>query len=332
MKLPNGYGSVYRLHGNRRKPWAVRVTVSKDPWKYKYLGYYETQEEGLTALALYNRDPYDLDTASITFAEVYDKWSEEHYQKLSESIKRIYRAAYRACEPLYDMRFKDIRLSHLQQVIDTCGKNYPMLTKIRVLLNQLFTYAMQNDICLKNYAIYIDTNKHKDKNPNKNPHKIFTAEEISDLWKSNTISAKIILMMIYTGVRVGELLDLKKENVNLTEQWFDILASKTAAGVRRVPIADKIMPFFAEFMQIDGKYVIQSQKHTQMHYRAFMRCWITPGHKPHDTRHTCVSLLADKRTDERIIKRIVGHSGKGVTETVYTHLDFKVLLDAINSI
>ena len=29
MKLPNGYGSVYKLSGNRRKPWAARVT---DGW------------------------------------------------------------------------------------------------------------------------------------------------------------------------------------------------------------------------------------------------------------------------------------------------------------
>ena len=27
MKLPNGYGSVYKLSGNRRKPWAARVTA-----------------------------------------------------------------------------------------------------------------------------------------------------------------------------------------------------------------------------------------------------------------------------------------------------------------
>lgn len=29
MKMPNGYGSVYKLSGNRRKPWAARVT---DGW------------------------------------------------------------------------------------------------------------------------------------------------------------------------------------------------------------------------------------------------------------------------------------------------------------
>lgn len=49
-------------------------------------------------------------------------------------------------------------------------------------------------------------------------------------------------------------------------------------------------------------------------------------HKPHDTRHTCVSLLTEAGVDERIIKKIVGHKGKSVTETVYTHLDLEIKL------
>lgn len=55
-------------------------------------------------------------------------------------------------------------------------------------------------------------------------------------------------------------------------------------------------------------------------------------HRPHDTRHTCISLMAEKKTDERLIKKIVGHKGQGVKETVYTHLDISVLLEAINAI
>ena len=51
---------------------------------------------------------------------------------------------------------------------------------------------------------------------------------------------QIVLMLIYTGVRISEMLDLKKENVHLKEQYFDVLASKTENGIRIVPIADKV--------------------------------------------------------------------------------------------
>jgi integrase len=55
-------------------------------------------------------------------------------------------------------------------------------------------------------------------------------------------------------------------------------------------------------------------------------------HKPHDTRHTCVSLLTSAGVDERILKKIVGHKGQGVTEQVYTHVDLPDKLIAINKI
>ncbi len=56
------------------------------------------------------------------------------------------------------------------------------------------------------------------------------------------------------------------------------------------------------------------------------------GHRPHDTRHTCISMLASKKVDDRIIKKIVGHKGQTVTEVVYTHVDLPDKLEAINSI
>ena len=334
MKLPNGYGSVYRLHGNRRRPWTVRLTVSKDPWKYKYLGYYETQEEALTALALYNQNPYDIDSASITFSGLYERWSAQHFPKISHSNAKTYRVSYGNCKPLHDMRFNDIKLSHLQGLIDTCGKNFPTLEKMKILLTQLYSFAVRNDICIKNYAHYIDIHQYKHINPNKLVRSAFTAEEINDLWsKSDAESSMITLMLIYSGVRIGEMLDLKKEHVNLNEQWFDVVASKTAAGIRKVPIADKVLPFFRYWMNRDGEYLISLPDGRHMSYKTYYtKYWESEKHKPHDTRHTCISLMVAADVDEKIIKKIVGHRGDGVTQTVYTHYDFRILLDAINTI
>ena len=68
MRLPNGFGSVYKLSGNRRKPWVARKTTGwtfdeekqKSYPIYAFVGYYESRKEALTALAEYNKDPYDL--------------------------------------------------------------------------------------------------------------------------------------------------------------------------------------------------------------------------------------------------------------------------------
>ncbi len=56
-------------------------------------------------------------------------------------------------------------------------------------------------------------------------------------------------------------------------------------------------------------------------------------HLPHDTRHTCISLLAEAEVTPTYVKKIVGHKGAmSMTEKTYTHIDMKYLLDAINKI
>ena len=68
MKLPNGYGTVTKLSGNRRKPYVVKEGISG---KQKPIGYTTTREEGLILLAQYNNDPWDIQTDKITFQELY---------------------------------------------------------------------------------------------------------------------------------------------------------------------------------------------------------------------------------------------------------------------
>ena len=65
MKLPNGFGSVYKLSGNRRNPYRAIVTerwlIDKDTGKWKQkrktIGYYRTKNEAMIALADYNKSP-----------------------------------------------------------------------------------------------------------------------------------------------------------------------------------------------------------------------------------------------------------------------------------
>ena len=147
-------------------------------------------------------------------------------------------------------------------------------------------------------------------------------------------------MLIYSGVRISELLDLKKENVNLKERWFDITASKTQAGIRKVPIADKVFPFFEYWYNLNScEYLVSTPEGKHFLYRNYYDSYWKPlmdqmglTHRPHDTRHTCVSLLTAAGVDERLIQKIVGHKGQGVTQAVYTHLEIQTLLEAINKI
>lgn len=92
-------------------------------------------------LADYHKNPFDVSAAKTTFMEVYDKWSESKYPTVSASYASGYTASYKLCGTLYNKAFRDIRLVDLQNVVDSCGKNYPTLRKLKVLLRQFFDYA-----------------------------------------------------------------------------------------------------------------------------------------------------------------------------------------------
>ncbi|WP_352400110.1 site-specific integrase [Anaerotignum sp.] len=350
MRLPNGYGSVYKLSGNRRRPFVARKTTGfkmNDEKQtaypiYQIIGYFEKREQALTALADFNKNPYSIESNKITFSEVYNKWSKRKFEEISKSNINGYKASYKVCEPLHNRKFIELKLADLQAVIDNSGKNYPTLKKVKVLFGQLYEYAIINEIIPKerNFVEYVNISRAG--NPNAIDRTPFKKSEIKKLWsnvKANEYIS-VILMLIYSGVRIGELLELKKENINLKEKWFDVTASKTTAGIRRVPIADKTHKFFEEwFNKNDCEYLLSTPDGKQMDYRNYYESYWIPiieqlgmTHRPHDTRHTCVSLLTAAGVDERIIKKIVGHKGQGVTQAVYTHVEIGELLEEINKI
>lgn len=343
MKLPNGYGSIFQMKDRpRRKPWRVRITTGWDDegkQQLKILGNYATRAEAIKALADYHENPYSMEQ-TITFSELYEKWAREKYGTISHSNELAYKASFALCGLLYDMQFVQIRKTHLQAVVDSCGKNYPTLRKLKVLFNQLYKFAAENDICDKDYSQFVDIAKHKERKEEK--HKPFTDLEIERLWQEEYRNEYIstVLMLIYSGVRISELLDLKKENVHLDEKYFDVVESKTDAGIRKVPIADRTMPYFERWMNNESNCLVANKKGEKLVYSTYIRYYWNPlmkelgfDHLPHDTRHTTISLLAKAEVNQTIIKRIVGHSGAmDLTEKVYTHFDIQQLKDAINKI
>ena len=90
MKLPNGFGSVYKLSGRRRHPWVARKTVGwneKGQPKYKYIGYYETKKEALQALSAVSEEE-ERETA--TLQEVHERWWAVDGVKMKDSSAKLY--------------------------------------------------------------------------------------------------------------------------------------------------------------------------------------------------------------------------------------------------
>lgn len=340
MRLPNGYGSVYKLSGKRRKPFMARKTIGwNDEGKqlYRTIGYYETKKLALQALADFNNNPYDVEVSTLTFSDIFNRWKEQKYNDISKSAINGYNAAYETSKELHNIKFVDIKTMHLQSIINNCGKGYDTLRKIRVLYNQLFKYAMENDIVNKDYSAFIDIGK-KTESTTRKP---FSDKEIKRLFdvEKEMPYVDTILIMIYTGLRIGELLILKAANINLEERIIKG-GIKTEAGKDRIiPINNKIMPFIKKRLEENNEYLIINDLGRKMKYDNYYREKFLPimeqlnmNHKPHDCRHTFATLMSNSDANKTAIKKIIGHSSYATTEKIYTHKDIEELRKAIELI
>lgn len=339
MKLQNGAGSIVCLDKSgkkRRKPYAVRITTG---WKdnkqvRKYIGYYATQAEAIMALAEYHQGGINLDLSRLTVGELFDLWMTRIERKdLSESAMRIHNMTKTRLGTLARKPVKDVRAIHWQTWLDNIDLKPGSKSKIRNTVHQMLEFAVANDVIQKNYAKGLEINEKIEKTGS-----VFTTEELDVLWNNTHIpEVQQLLIMVYTGMRIGEMLAIHRSQIHLDESYIRG-GLKTKAGKNRViPLHDKIKPLVEEQLG-DRTWLIQSSHGTAMTYQNASRRYkeVLTGfgmnHKPHDCRKTAVSIMHSAGIPMEVIRIIVGHSGKGVTEQVYLFKSPQELVDYINTI
>lgn len=345
MRNPNGYGCVYKLSGNRRKPYAARVTVGwelgedgRSRQKYKTLGTYAKREEALKMLAAYHDDPHAIPNAA-SVSQIFDMWSDVKFETISDSGVKGYKAAWNwVPEATRALQFVALRKNHMQDAIDKCGVGWHTKKAIKTLFNQLYRYAIENDYVEKDYSQFVDLRGAKP-NSRREP---FSAGEIQTLWEMRGRLEWIdtVLILIYSGWRIGELLNMKTADVDL-ENWTMRGGSKTEAGKNRlVPIHTKIRPLVAAYYAPDRSYLLPSPEgdkplsyytYRDVYFRRIME-QLQMKHRPHDARHTFASLLDSAGANKLCIKRMMGHASKDITDQVYTHKDIDELRQELEKI
>ena len=318
MRKPNGFGSVYKMSGKRRKPYAVVTTKGfvlengKAVQKRTYLGYYATRKEAELALAAYNMNPYDTDA---TFYAVYKRWWNEKADTVAEGTARNYEIAFKHCEPLYDKVFSSLRTSDLEEVVmsyESVGQRQ----KVKAMLNQMYKFAMKYDIVQTNFAERFSVEK-ADVKMERQP---FTDNEIKRLWEMDDDTAKVVLILIYTGMRVSEL---KFAEVDY-DNWLLKGGSKTEAGRDRIiPIREKIKPLFP----ISEAIMSLSRDAYYIKVLDFLK---DMGHRTHDCRVTFATRY--KSADPTALKLIMGHKITDITKAVYTKYTVEELRKFIESV
>lgn len=321
MRLPNSYGSITKMKGNRRKSWRVRVTseiqFNEDTKQYtqvqKTIGYYSSRSEAIKALAEYNDNPFSLDYLNVTFGECY----EQAKKKFTDGRKGNYMAAYKYLEPLADIPIRQIKTLQMQRCIDSCTTTQQ--SEIKICCHKIFDYAMELEILThdpsrKLHSVNLNASKERE---------ILTNEQIKDIEQKDEWWAKIIRMLLYSGMRTKELKTLEPDWIDTELGILDIRLAKNKSSIRKIPIHSHALPLFCDYKAAGGN--LYGFTHDGLNKALKTFC----GHTAHDCRHTFTTRMRQCGCDPLLLQLLLGHTPTTITEKLYTHITIKELSEAL---
>ena len=322
---------------DRKRKFAVEICIDDNgKQKRKTIASFEFKWEAEAAAEEYNALSFGLDKSKyqMTFKDVYLGLVKHREVTGKAKDANAYLFAFKALDFLHNEIFYNITKNDLQAALYKCNKNGPTIKVIILLLHQMYEYAIGEKIVSIDESANIDLGHHSDllKNPNKIERIPFTASEIKKLIsdKVNKDMAEIIKTLLYTGMRINELLTLQKQNVDIQNNIIYIAEeySKTKSSTRQIPIHPEIMSIIRNhyknaikpedciFTQVNGN---------KFSYQNFMRSYWTPfmknhgleSHNPHDTRHTFSTFWKYNQLDEFYGEIILGHATKDTVRGLY---------------
>lgn len=332
MRNPNGYGSVVKLKGKRRKPFRVQKTKGYNDKGQPILlivGYAATREEGMILLSNYNKDPWNVENDKLTFLDVYNLFLKYKINSFSRCSQACMKTAHKWCEPIFNIRYKDLRSFNMQECIDQCPLSVSSKSSIKTLFYNLDRFAMERDIINKSYSFLITVGAVPE--TKRTP---FTKEQIFNIWDfyyKSELPFGVILVLLYTGFRINELLSLKVSDVDLNAMTLKGGLKTRAGRDRIIPIHPDILPIIQSYYNVNNFYLFPW--HNAAKFYPFwhqMMDVLKIKKTPHECRHTFESVLDDANANRKCIDMLMGHSSKSVGLRVYTHKTLDDLRATIN--
>lgn len=235
-----------------------------------------------------------------------------------------------------DIRVRDLKPHHIQTYMSSlAGMSRATISKQRQTLRNVLDFAVTNGIIDRSPWQGIRSPKGTYKG-----HRVITPQEreaILNGWR-NCRGALWALVMLYTGMRKGELFALAPSDIDFDAKMIRISKAavlsesgrikepKTEAGVRSVPL----LPALEEplriacasgttplFLTVYGK---------PMYTSAFERDWramrkaLNINIQAHDLRYSYASMLYDAGVGVLAAAKLLGHRDVKITMGIYTKL------------
>ena len=339
-KRGNGQGTAIK----RGKTWTgirmgyITYTFDDDGTPHQHRkrpskGGFKTKKEALEWAC----SQTDANNTVPRLVEVYESYKQSDMTSLSKSKQTAYKIARDKLEPIIALRMDQIALDDIQKCINEKAPTYYPARDIKVLLSHLYKRANANNsgLDLKDLSKYITL-------PPKNETKAnpIIQTDLHKIWKSfeagNTFSA-IILLMCYTGMMPGEVMQCKKDMVDTKAREIRNAGIKTKTRKDAVIVYPEALDdVMSLIMQSNGDRLIHINK--DRFYAEFYASLEAAGidnsdkrYTPYSCRHTFGTEAVKAGLHPELIKKMLRHSTMAMQEQ-YTHLAESDVHDGVNLI
>lgn len=289
---------------------------------------------------------------------LYKQWLNEWLDKSIQPIKKL-RTYQKYCDiaqqflipELGEYEIEYLSVTVLQNFISDLVDKYStntvngIITVLKISLQQ----AERTGAAQRQCAVTVQYPKYENKKI-----RCFSPEEqrIIEQYIIRTRNYKLygILLCLYTGLRVGELLALQWNDIDLCngfvcvsktchDSWEQgryikiIDTPKTRSSERIIPIPDTLIPYLMEMKEYGlGQFVICGPNGEDISIRSYQRSFelllnrINIPHKGfHSVRHTFATRAIECGMDVKTLSEILGHKNPAVTLKIYVHslMDYK---------
>ena len=237
-----------------------------------------------------------------------------------------------------DRQLAEITRSDISQYISMILSRTSKSTanRHRALLSSFFNMAIAHDLLEKNNVEHI-----KKFEESTNHGRGLTAEELQKMIKAldsanNPVSALAVKLLLATGTRKSECLQLEWKNINIKEGSakleMETTKGKRARNVILNPSAIAVLKELETYRQPNNPYVFPTRNggHLTTIRKTFETCKKQAGIENlrlHDCRHTFCTILATSGVSLYQIQHLIGHRSPAMTQR-YSHITDTALKEA----